>query len=113
MFIVWESQFAVKRNHNFSLSFTSKDFQNFKKEVEEETNKRTIALKDKLKKAAKDINEQKYQLKEKEAMIERLERQEAAYKGKIDVQDKRMKDLEHEVRTGGTLDGESVASEGK
>ena len=73
-----------------------------KKLAEEEADKRTRVLKERLDKAMRSIDDCKSKLNEKEANIHRLEKQERAFKTKIDIKDQRMKDLENELRNPGT-----------
>ena len=89
------------------------DAQQVKKLVDAETTKRTKAIKEKLDRTKKDVEECMIKLKDKDKVIDRLQKQELEYKRKIDIQNKRMKDLEYEVRTDGTMEKDMSKFEGK
>eukprot|EP00112_Aurelia_sp_Birch-Aquarium-sp1_P010737 Seg2286.3 transcript_id=Seg2286.3/GoldUCD/mRNA.D3Y31 product="hypothetical protein" protein_id=Seg2286.3/GoldUCD/D3Y31 len=88
------------------------DAQRMKKLVDAETTKRTKTIREKLERTKKDVEECMNKLKNKEKVIDRLQKQESGYKRKINIQNKRMKDLEYEVRTDGTMERDVSEFEG-
>eukprot|EP00794_Sanderia_malayensis_P016799 gene16799-18494_t len=81
------------------------DIEKFKSAVDEETSKRTEKLKERIEQTMKDVVDYQNRLKEKEATIDILQKEEALLEMKIDLQEKRMKDMEYEIRS---LNRESI-----
>ena len=84
----------------------------FKKLAEEEANRRTRNLKERLDEATRSLESFRSKLKEKEERITRFEKREKALMARIDIQDKRLTDLENEVRNPGTGEEEISTSRG-